>query len=420
MRFMIGFILALALVGDCAADSLDFDVPPPAVVPALEAGAQVAPVSFARMAANLAEGQGFADVRSGYVACKSSGDILRWKSERNRFTDPDFERMFRAELAKAGLNVSGDQTNLFEEDTKAADLQIGALVTDIKARLCLATIATKVDGAAIMRIDWQLYSVSAGKVVARIPTLGGVSSIKAKTPADTLVKLVQEAFAENVRQLEASPQFRQIILSPKLTRTLAPPSSDPLKVAFPAAAKPISIKEAATGAVVVFAGAGSGSGVLISADGYILTNHHVAGDSGRVRIRWADGTESVGEVVRTDRRRDIALIKVATAKGRPLAIRSTPVELGETVYAIGTPLDSSLQNTVTKGIVSATRMMEGQSFIQSDTPVTHGNSGGPLLDERGAVVGLSDLGADPSLGSTINFFIPIGDALKVLALKPAA
>jgi S1-C subfamily serine protease len=65
-------------------------------------------------------------------------------------------------------------------------------------------------------------------------------------------------------------------------------------------------------------------------------------------------------------------------------------------------------------------MMEGQSFIQSDTPVTHGNSGGPLLDERGAVVGLSDLGADPSLGSTINFFIPIGDALKVLALKPAA
>lgn len=107
------------------------------------------------------------------------------------------------------------------------------------------------------------------------------------------------------------------------------------------------------GAVVVFAGSGSGSGVLISTDGYILTNHHVAGKSGRVRIRWSDGTESVGEVVRADRRRDVALIKVASPKGRPLSIRQAPVELGDTVYAIGTPLGDELQNTVTRGIVSA-------------------------------------------------------------------
>lgn len=65
------------------------------------------------------------------------------------------------------------------------------------------------------------------------------------------------------------------------------------------------------------------------------------------------------------------------------------------------------------------RTLEGESFIQSDAPITHGNSGGPLLDAKGAVVGLSDLGMDPSLGSTINFFIPIDDALKVLALRPA-
>lgn len=421
MRFTLGLVLALALGGACAAETIHVDLPPPAVVPVLESGVRPAPVSFTRMAASLAEGQGFADVGAGYVACKGDGKILRWKSQFNRFDDPDFERIFRAEFAKAGLSVSGDRTNLFEVDTKAGDLQVGALVTDIRARICGTTLASKLSGMAVMSVDWQLYSVSAGKIVARIPSRGGVAGIKVDSIGDALVSLVQETFAENVRQLAANPQFRTIVLSPRPSSAFTtPPTETPLRVSFPAASKPIAIKDAAAGAVVVFAGSGLGSGVLISPDGYILTNHHVAGESGRVRIRWSDGSESVGEVVRVDRRRDVALIKVAAPRGRALPIRRAPAELGETVYAIGTPLESSLQNTVTKGVVSGMRLMDGESFIQSDAPITHGNSGGPLLDDKGAVVGLADLGTDPALGSTINFFIPIGDALKVLALQPAS
>jgi S1-C subfamily serine protease len=128
----------------------------------------------------------------------------------------------------------------------------------------------------------------------------------------------------------------------------------------------------------------------------------------------------VGEVIRSDRGRDVALIKASAPKGTPLPIRNTPVALGETVYAIGTPLDDALQNTVTKGIVSGTRLIDGRSFIQSDAPVTHGNSGGPLVDENGAVIGLTDWGVDPTAGSSLNFFIPIDDALKALDVKPAA
>ncbi|HKR89456.1 MAG TPA: trypsin-like peptidase domain-containing protein, partial [Phenylobacterium sp.] len=177
--------------------------------------------------------------------------------------------------------------------------------------------------------------------------------------------------------------------------------------------------EAIGGAVVIFSDDDMGSGVLISPDGYILTNQHVAGSSGQVRIRWADGAESAGQVVRADKRRDVALIKVDQAKGRPLAIRRSPVDVGETVYAIGTPMTEAYQNTVTRGIVSATRQLDGQTFIQSDAGMTHGNSGGPLVDEKGAVVGLADLTVDASKGSTINFFIPIDEALKALSLKPA-
>jgi S1-C subfamily serine protease len=389
-------------------------------VPALAADAQVAPVSFARMAASLAEGQEVADLRAGYVGCKGSGKILRWTSELNRLSDPDFERIFRAEFSKAGLRVSGEQTNLFEEDAKPADLQIGALVTNIKARLCGTTFAVKLDGDAIMNVEWQLYSVSAGKVVARISTVGGVSAIKSGSPGGTLVKLMQASFTENVRQLTANPQFRQIVLSPRLANVTPQAPQSLLRIGFRTAAKPVSLKEATSGAVVIFAGGGMGSGVLISADGYILTNHHVAGESGHVRIRWSDGSETVGLVLRGNKRRDVALIKVDAPKGRPLAIRRTPVDLGETVFAIGTPLSDQLQNTVTRGIVSATRKLDGQTFIQSDTGMTHGNSGGPLVDEKGAVVGLADLTNDNSKGSTINFFIPIDEALTVLGLTPAA
>ena len=172
----------------------------------------------------------------------------------------------------------------------------------------------------------------------------------------------------------------------------------------------MALKEAAGGAVVILAGDEMGSGVLITADGYLLTNEHVAGPR-TVTVRWPDGGETAGEVVRGDTRRDVALMKVASAKRRPLAIRRPPVDLGETVYAIGTPRPTP-PDTLTRGVVSATRKLDGQTFIQSDVAITHGNSGGPLLDEKGAVVGLADLTVDASNGSTINFFIPIDDALR--------
>ena len=184
--------------------------------------------------------------------------------------------------------------------------------------------------------------------------------------------------------------------------------------------KKIPLAESAKGVVSIFAGEAMGSGVLISNDGYVLTNHHVAGSSGRVRVRWPDGSDSVGEVIRADSRRDVALIKT-DPKGHVIPMRHTPAQLGETVFAIGTPLDKELAGTLTRGVVSANRMIQGQPWIQSDVIVNHGNSGGPLLDENGAVIGLTSWGLAPDGAPVgLNFFIPIDDALAALALKPAA
>ena len=376
MRFAVGLVLALLLTAPSSAATRRPAVPATAVVPALEAGARPVPISFARMA--------------------SAGEPLRWGGSASQACDPDFAQTLRTEFAGAGLALA-DAPN-------AADLQLGARITDFQVRL-------GAKGVAVMAVEWQVYSTSAGKVVGNVVTRGGVPVAKGGRLGETVASLLTQTFAENVRQLEADPDFRQIAV------TAAPQQA--LKVGFRVSARPMALKEAVSGAVVIFAGDEMGSGVLISPDGYILTNQHVAGAAGSVRIRWLDGSESVGQVVRTDKRRDVALIKVEAPKGRPLAIRRTPAELGETVYAIGTPMSDAYQNTVTRGIVSATRKLDGQSFIQSDAGATHGNSGGPLVDEKGALIGLADLTVDASNGSTINFFIPIDEALTVLALKPA-
>jgi S1-C subfamily serine protease len=181
------------------------------------------------------------------------------------------------------------------------------------------------------------------------------------------------------------------------------------------------LNEVAKSVVVVFAGDGSGSGFLVSDDGYLLTNHHVVGGSKYVKLKWADGSEVLGEVVRADSRRDVALIK-ADAHGRaPLGLRHEPAQQGEAVYAIGSPLGEAQQNTMTKGIVSATRTRDGLPYIQSDVAVIFGNSGGPLLDQQGRVIGIAVSGLAPN-GSPVglNFFIPIDDALRTLSLTPAA
>lgn len=117
----------------------------------------------------------------------------------------------------------------------------------------------------------------------------------------------------------------------------------------------------------------------------------------------------------------LALIKTSAVKPAPLVLRAASPQAGEAVYAIGTPLDAKFQGSVTKGIVSATRVYDGQSFIQSDAVINSGNSGGPLLDENGAVIGVCVSGYEVNgAPAGINLFIPIDDALKALALTPAA
>ena len=165
-----------------------------------------------------------------------------------------------------------------------------------------------------------------------------------------------------------------------------------------------------------------GSGFVISADGYVVTNNHVVEHAKEVEVTFDNGKTLPAKVIGTDKRTDLALIKVNDGGNLPYVEWSTSApRVGDWVIAVGNPF--GLGGTVTAGIVSA-RGRDIQAgpyddFLQIDAPVNRGNSGGPTFDERGGVVGVNTAIYSPSGGSVgIGFAIPAEVAKDVVvALK---
>jgi serine peptidase DegS len=165
--------------------------------------------------------------------------------------------------------------------------------------------------------------------------------------------------------------------------------------------------------------ADEGSGVLLSDDGYILTNHHVISGVQNIAVALWDGRVAKARVVGSDPETDLAVLKV-DLDGLPVApvAEDSTVRVGDVVLAIGNAL--GLRHTVTMGIVSATgrndlRSLPYEDFIQTDAAINRGNSGGALINARGELVGINTRVLEPALGSqNIGFAIPIGLARDVM------
>ncbi len=159
-----------------------------------------------------------------------------------------------------------------------------------------------------------------------------------------------------------------------------------------------------------------GSGFIISANGFVVTNHHVINGADEIYVTLADKREFKGKLIGSDQRTDIALVRIE-GNGLPHAAigDSTRLRVGEWVVAIGSPF--GLDNTVTAGIVSAKGRDTGDylPFIQTDAAVNPGNSGGPLLNTRGEVVGVNSQIYSRTGGFMgISFSIPIDEAMRVV------
>jgi serine protease Do/serine protease DegQ len=168
---------------------------------------------------------------------------------------------------------------------------------------------------------------------------------------------------------------------------------------------------------------GLGSGVIISADGYILTNNHVIEGADELKVALTDDREFTAKVIGTDPKTDVAVIKIEADKLPSLTLAdSDKLRVGDVVFAVGNPL--GVGQTVTMGIVSAKGrnqlgLLENvagyENFIQTDAAINMGNSGGALVDAKGRLVGVNSAIISPSRGNIgIGFAIPINFAASVM------
>lgn len=391
-----------------------------------------APVTVTKVVSSIADGTEW--IR-GAASCPSRPRGL-WNVDGAPVDVARLAQPVRNELRHEGVTVAADPDDPFGARI-TSDLMLGATITQIRARVCGAG---DVAGQMQMQVIWELYSTAQKKVVVAVHTTVSVSTRDKPIP---LIRLIGAAMEGSAKQVLLNGPFEAALV----TAAVAPPAASGAArptLPLPTAGAPTTQQYgpgSAHGDLVpheqerlYFGGLGSrtkaadavqsvvailrpgsiGSAFLVSREGYLLTAAHVVGREAFVKVRWSDGYETNGEVVRRDNRRDVALIRTDPRGRPPLALKLEPPPVGQQVWAIGAP--SALQGTVTRGIVSADRILDGFSFVQSDAAVNPGNSGGPLLYDHGEVVGIADLSLRNDPG--INFFVPVGDALLFLGAEP--
>jgi S1-C subfamily serine protease len=167
---------------------------------------------------------------------------------------------------------------------------------------------------------------------------------------------------------------------------------------------------------------GAGTGFVIAADGVIVTNNHVVAAASDIEVAFSDGRTLAAEVVGRDAPADLAVLKV-DATGLPVVELgdSDPVQVGDEVIAIGNALALEGGLTVTQGIISGPPREIGteigtvlESVLQTDAAINRGNSGGPLVDAAGRVIGINTAIANPAFAQNVGFAIPISHALPII------
>lgn len=332
------------------------------------------------------------------------------------------------ELKRLGYPLAGKgKATAFDVDVNAApDFRIGGILTELKQEVC--TEPGKAEGWVHYKIDWALFSEKKQKVVYQAGA-EGLSFSKEKVP-----DLHKRAFLASLGNFLASPAVLEALkanegepataAAPGTAASAAEPASAPATTAATMTIKGAALASGGAqknqaqlrnAVVTLETAAGSGSGFFIDKTGHLLTNAHVVRGAKYARIKLQNGDKAVAEVVKVNEQADVALLKTALTDTDALAIRSgAAVEVGSDVYAIGSPL-GVLNNSMTRGVLSADRVLQGRRVLQSDAAVTFGSSGGPLLDGDGRVIGITRGGVESGKG--FNFFIPIEDALKALQLN---
>ena len=172
--------------------------------------------------------------------------------------------------------------------------------------------------------------------------------------------------------------------------------------------------------VLIESGERLGSGVLVSADGFVLTAAHVIDPRQSTTVQFDGSAPLRAVVVRMHESSDVALLRLESGKRHPCAeIKINEPTVGDDVFAIGSPLGKELSFSLTRGIVSGVRRIEGETYLQTDASINRGNSGGPLIDASGRIAAIVTWKVADTGVEGIAFGVPVRSALAALSVQTA-
>jgi serine protease Do len=331
------------------------------------------------LAPRVAAAQASTTTQDARVKVGFSNLVARLDSDEIGFAKAEYRVHILEALRTAGFNAVGAESLVFgRDDGERADLVLGGTVRELECRKIRRQTNCRVG------IEWELLDRAQDAVVYRVLTRYMQPALDPDNHAASGKRLVLGA----LRTLMSYPYMTKLLRERR--EVVADDDRYPVagfRVCTPPERElPAQFNEVADATYVVKVAGGFGSGFGISPDGLVLTAAHVVSGKTVQLVRRGDTTTITGTVLRIARKHDVALIAIAAPAGTPqpcVALQGTPPAAGDDVYAIGSPASQDLAFSLTRGIVSGLRLLEGVQLVQTDASLSPGNSGGPLLDRHG-------------------------------------
>lgn len=402
--------------------------------PHFELDSATALVDFDRVLVEFASGKVIG--KSGYSYSSQTQD-LTWEGY-SRLASEDFVLKAYDILGNAGFNtVQREGNQLFSSEKRVRRTPrfvVAGKITDMWLDIRVnGAYSYSYNSDMRMTIEWQVLDRSSNKVIIKESTSAREMSTIKGSP--NMVP-VMDLFAEVLYKFLGSGKLYEAVKAAGSTSTVAAApdevggAEDEEETVASTTLKPVTLPKfesnpemiqfATQACVTVSTDAGHGSGVIVSDDGLVITAAHVIEGVNRLAVIFSNGVELEAKVLVQDDRYDVALLKVPGSKYKALPMgKGLTVGLGEEAITIGTPTDIELGQSISKGIISGKRKHEDILYIQTDVAVSPGNSGGPLMNTKGQIIGIIQRKLIGDGIEGVGFALPIETAMKQLGLQVA-
>lgn len=340
-------------------------------------------------------------------------------SEVNNVAFTDLEVQANNKLNEFGLNISGlrnIEDRLIPKGRNEYLLEAEINELDATTKML---VGYNYETSVKFNIIWRLITPKTGDIVFS-KSIDAESFVQSNFNSNAVYKALDHSLYE----LLADEKFRQLVKSTNTRNNDLDETPNPnvnLSLEHDNSVENKSVKTIANenkdGVVTIITASGHGSGFCISKDGVIVTNAHVVEGVNNIEVKFNKGLSFEAEVLKIDSEKDLALLKVPGNGYQTLRITESKPELGEEIVIIGTPAEEFLEQSISRGIVSGIRLIEGNPVIQTDASISPGNSGGPAFNSKGQVIGVVSSKLVGGGVEGIGFIIPSKSLIELVEIK---